>query len=910
MNDSINSLLTQTINFTNIQVILVNDGSTDETEEICLKYKNKYQKNIIYIKIEHSGVSQARNIGMNYATGTFINFLDSDDKWDYQAFHHILFFFKNFPDINFVAGRIKFFEADNHYHPLDYKFYKTRIVNLTKEYNSIHLSASSSVFRKSLLENNFFEKNILFCEDARFVNNILLVNPVMGLIKEAIYNYRRRADFSSAIQKQKQNLNFYLGTPLLVFNYLINRSKELYNEIIPFIQFLIAYDILFRIQSPAFKFLDSNNLKKYFLLIDNLLKQIDDKYILEQKILSGKYKLFMLSKKYHKDLRYEIKFKNNSFIYFNNSIIDLQIETNIIVLKHLNIKNDILYLEALDNFWLPKENYNFFYKIENKIYSPKYIENSNYDFITMYGVIEKGRIISFEIPIEKKNESHILYLYIAYLHKNIEIFPSLGKFSHIPPISNGYYVSENYIIKFIEKRIFIFNYSKKLENKLEKQYCYELQKKKKDYIIKIRNHIKYRNKIKNFKKGDIWLINDRRDRAGDNGEYFFRYLKKKNPSGIKAYFTIEKNSHDFKRLQKFGDIIDLNSYKYKIFVLKAKKIISSISSKLLYNPFNNDQIYIRDLLNYDIIFLQNGIIKDDLSKYLNKFDNNFNLFVTSSKREYNSILNYKYGYSKTNIILTGMPRYDNLRTIKNNNDNKKKIIILPTWRISILGARNLIADEMKYSEMFIFTQFFKFYNNLINDKMLLLKMKQYNYTGTLCLHPFFELQWIDFTQNEIFSIMKKCKYQKLLMEASLLITDYSSIFFDFAFLRKPVIYTHFDYEEYRKTQYDKGYFDYNLDGFGPICKDIDCTINEIIFEMEHNCMIKKKFLMRINRFFAFSDQNNSDRIFSEIIKNKRDDIINENPYDNMFFILLIFLIFYKLIRILSNTNTSDKFEKF
>ena len=219
------------------------------------------------------------------------------------------------------------------------------------------------------------------------------------------------------------------------------------------------------------------------------------------------------------------------------------------------------------------------------------------------------------------------------------------------------------------------------------------------------------------------------------------------------------------------------------------------------------------------------------------------------------ILNYKYGYNKTNIILTGMPRYDNLKKLENNNDDKKKIIILPTWRISILGARNLIPYGKEHSEIFIFTQFFKFYNNLINDKRLLLIMKQYNYTGILCLHPFFESQWIDFKQNEIFSIMEKCEYQKLLLEASLLITDYSSIFFDFAYLRKPVIYTHFDYEEYRKTQYDKGYFDYNLDGFGPICKDIDCTINEIIFEMEHNCMIRKKFLLRINDFFTFFNEN-------------------------------------------------------
>ena len=882
---------------------MINDGSTDETEEICLKYQTIYKKNIIYIRIEHSGVSKARNVGMNYANGTFINFLDSDDKWDHQAFEYILLFFKNFPDVDFVAGRIKFFEAENGYHPLDYKFYQTRIVNLNEEYNCIQLSASSAIFRKSILEGKNFEENILFCEDARFVNSILLVNPKMGLIKEAIYNYRRRSDFTSAVQKQKQNLNFYLGTPNLVFNYLVERSKKIYNEVIPFIQFLIGYDILFRIQSPAYKFLDANNLKKYILLIDKLLKQINDKYILEQKILNDKYKLFILSKKYHRDLRYDFKYENNSFFYLNNKVIDLQTEKKIIELRVINMKNDKLYLEALDSFWIPREQYNFFCKIENKTYIPNYSENPNYDFITMYGVSLKGRIISFEIPLEIMDKPQILYFYISYLHNNIEIFPFLGMFSHIPPISHGYYVSENYIIKFIEKHLIIFRYSRQLENEFEHQYCYELQRVKKNYIIKIRNHLKYRNTIDYYKLREIWIINDRRDRAADNGEFFFRYLRMKNPKGIKAYFAIEKNSYDFKRLQKIGNIIDLNSNRYKIIALKTNKIISSISDNWVYNPLNNNQIYIRDLLNFEIIFLQNGIIKDDLSKYLNKFDKNFNLFVTSSEREYKSILEYKYGYNKNNVILTGMPRYDNLLRLKNKIDNKKNIIIMPTWRINIQGSRDLLPSKIKHSEIFKYTKFFKFYNNLINDERLLLIMKQNNYTGTFCLHPFFEAQWIDFTQNEIFSILEKCDYQELLLEGSLLITDYSSIFFDFGFLRKPVIYTHFDYEEYRNTHYKKGYFNYNLDGFGPICRDINCTVNEIIFELENNCLLRKKFLLRINKFFKFSDENSSERIFHEIIKTKSKIIIKYRNSKFFYFVFVMtFILFFKIIKRLKTIN--------
>jgi len=80
------------------------------------------------------------------------------------------------------------------------------------------------------------------------------------------------------------------------------------------------------------------------------------------------------------------------------------------------------------------------------------------------------------------------------------------------------------------------------------------------------------------------------------------------------------------------------------------------------------------------------------------------------------------------------------------------------------------------------------------------------------------------------------------MSSSLLITDYSNLFFDFAYLKKPIIYTQFDYEEYRKTQYKKGYFDYTIHGFGPVCYNLECTITKIISKLAGNCNLEKKYL--------------------------------------------------------------------
>ena len=355
-----------------------------------------------------------------------------------------------------------------------------------------------------------------------------------------------------------------------------------------------------------------------------------------------------MSKKYHKDLRYDVILKNESFIYANHILIDLKNNKDLVTWKFVKIKDEILHLEGKDNFWMPRDKYFYFCKLGNKTFFPKYYEYSGYDFITMYGIIEKGRIDNFDILLEHVNKQ-IFRFYISYNDIIIEIFPSLGWFAHIPSIDNGYYISGNYIAKYFNKTLIIFRYKKELEKLFEEEYCKELIKIGKNNIIKLRKeNIEFRNEIK---KNEIWIICDRPDKAGDNGEYFFRYLKTKNPKGIIPYFVIRQNCPYFRRLKGLGNVLNLLSDEYLKIFLKADKIITSMSNSWADNPFGQDRKYIRDLFHFDLIFLQYGITKDDVSIYLNRFQKNYSLFITSIKKEYKSILNFKYYYNKNNVVL-------------------------------------------------------------------------------------------------------------------------------------------------------------------------------------------------------------------------------------------------------------------
>ena len=109
LEETIESVVNQTIGFDNIQMILVNDGSPDNSEEICLKYKEKYPDNVVYVKQENAGVSSARNNGLKHATGKYVNFFDSDDIWDKNAYEKAIKFLDSNLSVDLVAFRLKFF---------------------------------------------------------------------------------------------------------------------------------------------------------------------------------------------------------------------------------------------------------------------------------------------------------------------------------------------------------------------------------------------------------------------------------------------------------------------------------------------------------------------------------------------------------------------------------------------------------------------------------------------------------------------------------------------------------------------------------------------------------------------------------------------------------------------------------
>lgn len=378
------------------------------------------------------------------------------------------------------------------------------------------------------------------------------------------------------------------------------------------------------------------------------------------------------------------------------------------------------------------------------------------------------------------------------------------------------------------------------------------------FIIRIIYFIKL-----NTKEKPIWLISDRPNAAGDNGQALFEYLLKNNDSAADVYFLISRKAKEYKKLKSKGSVIPFGGIKHKVYFLLADKIISSHADTETTNPFGRQVNKYLNLFNFDFVFLQHGVIRHDLSSWLNRFEKNIALFIASSSKEKKLILSHPYFYRNEQIAVTGLPRHDKLKS-----QSKRKIIIAPTYRNFLVNTRANKYGERSYDVNFKNSEYFNFYNSFINNRELIEALESHNATAEFYLHPVFKQQAKDFDSNKTCAIMPyPYDYKKAVSEGAMLISDHSSLVFDFAYLKKPVLYAHFDADKfYNGHSFAKPQsFDEERDGFGQVCQDADSLLRATTKLIKDDFAISEEYTKRAQEYFDFHDSKNSERVYKAIL---------------------------------------------
>lgn len=857
LKEAVESLEKQTIGFERIQLIMVDDGSTDGCGAICDSYKEKHPDNVVVIHKENGGLSSARNAGLEYIEGRYVSFFDPDDTLSYDTFQKVMSFMDSHMDVDISCVPIYYFGNQEGPHFLNDKFEKgTRVADLTDNSNSkcMLLSAATAFYRVSVAKKLKFDTLLCTAEDAKENLKILLDNPRLGLIANTRYNYRKHGN--SILDKSSYIPAWYLTYLERFSKWILDIAEEKYGYLPRFVQNVVMYDLQWKLQQSHLPegVLNGDEERKYRTLLFETVSRIDDDIIMAQNALSNDRKFYLLAQKRSNSPGLSTKYDLKQVLSDLTTMISfIRNEKNAVVVEGYQVC-------PIEGDGKPE--------IQGVLNDSSYIKagilNYKEDIFLVDIQIASRLYFRIEVPVAVLKEKRQIVLAFESIYNGYHVRQGNVRTGRYSPVSakmdKSWYTKNGVLIRpsdnalqlswigkhhgFVDLyRELLFLRQISLQNRTGSQ---------KALICRCLYHF-----LKPLTPDNIWLITDKADRADDNGEAFFKYLRSLGKkAGCRPVFAIGKSSPDYERIEKIGLVVPYMSWRYKLIHLLAEHTISAYSHDEISSPYRDYSHYYGDLLQRNkVIFLQHGIIKDDLSRGLNRFHKNFALFVTSVERERESIAKGNYGYSPEQVILTGLPRYDLLY-----NDRKNYITVMPTWYRKLCGR--FIAEESRWELLpgFEESEYYLFYTGLLTDERLLDEADRKGYKIRFLPHPVF-LPYVDrFKVDPRVEVLHSdVTYKKVFAESALITTDYSSVAFDFAYLEKPIVYTQFE-----ENHYAEGYFDYESDGFGEIEHTIEGTVNRLIEYMENDCKLKEKYADRIHSFFKYHDKNNCERVFRAI----------------------------------------------
>lgn len=826
------SIINQTVDFSeSIEIILVDDGSVDNSSEVIKKWAARYPLNIRYLYQKNAGQGAARNLGLRYAKNEWVSFIDADDFIAYDYFEKIdESIFKAAPKtpLKLISANYIFYYEDtdtvSDTHPLRFRFAKGDcILPATDLGKHIILNVNCVLFKRTRL----IEHDIKFnheikpgFEDSHFVNKYLigLDDGFVAFLKEPQYFYRKREDGSSTLDTAWDHPGRYNQQLRLGVLEIIEDCIRKYGHVKEFIQRTALYDI-----SWHFKRLVNNENKLFFLNSEqkenykNSIKEVMS-HISKETIVS-----FELA---------------GIWFYQKLGLLSLY--------KSTQPDFTIIYIDGFDNV---KDMVKLRYFNAN----PKCSERFSWDnkpTIPIYSTVMRHNFLDETFIYER-----IVWLRIGDVkHLNITISNLSTRIS-----LRG---------KQHHKGVSVLDIRTAFENSLVENDTFPQE------AVDLRNKSRTNETV--LKYGNCWLLMDRNTQADDNAEHLYRYIQK-NQHNTRAFFVLNDTSPDWKRLKNDGfQLIPFGSEEHRLALLNASHLISSHADHYVFGGL--EKKWFGDLLKYRFTFLQHGIIKDDLSNWLNSKP--IDCFITSTHAEFQSIAGEgPYKFTQKDVVLAGLARHDNLKDISGETDNI--ILITPTWRSNLVGASTGTGNEREFNQNFSKTLYAESWRGILHSDELKRLSEIYGYQIVFFPHANIQPYISTFETPDYITIKSHTageSIQALLSRASIVVTDYSSIVFDVATLDRAVVYFQFDsHETFNGGHiYRPGYFDYHKDGFGPVCENPDEVIRSLEEILNNEGRPNAHYLKRMRDTFAFDDTNSCQRTYKAIDKLEQSTVTIEN----------------------------------
>lgn len=363
---------------------------------------------------------------------------------------------------------------------------------------------------------------------------------------------------------------------------------------------------------------------------------------------------------------------------------------------------------------------------------------------------------------------------------------------------------------------------------------------------------------------EIWLVGERGgDSIQDTGRQFFCWAHE-NRKGKNVWFVTKEKNICQMPAQFTEKILKYGSLKHFIYLFSARVLIYNDSHKDVFYHWKRLVETNKLPKPKKHIFLQHGIIATSrIHGYYNyaamiERHQPADMFVVSSRQE-KEFVSKEMGHPVNNVVVTGLSRYDKLPVPSEALTQAQPVILfIPTWRNWL---------RWNTDAAFLGSRFYKEIFNWLQSSELQDLLEHTGAKMEILMHHAFSQFAQHFkdvtTANITLTDMNACNVQEKLISAGMLITDYSSIGFDFAYMEKPVIYFQFDREEFLAA---KGgtFIDLTKDLPGPVVRTSQRLETEIKNIIADGWRMSESSKERASKFFDYRDQHNSSRIFSAI----------------------------------------------
>ncbi len=812
------SLTGQSLDFkTHIEVIAVDDGSTDGSAKIIKAWQRRHPDNVRYLHKSNGGPASARNLGLAHATHPWLTFIDADDFVDRAYFAEVADAIRRSgaDRVMMVSCNTIFHMdadgSDRDLHPLRFRFARgEQAVPIPELGRSIQLNTNSAFFRRSVVADAglAFDSSVRpGFEDAHFVGRYLLAAPpgLALFLPQARYFYRKRGDGSSIVDGFEANPEWYGDHLRYGYLGLLEAARARDTPIPRFVQDMVLYSLSWKLnhivdRPEVLTFLGEDRRRRFLELVRAVLDLIDVDAVMEY------------------------------------AVTDLPFAWRVGLLNVFKDADPPVQLAEIDAF----DERAGLARVVTCTRSPEPATVLHLDRHPVAPAVAKVRRRDFAGE--------------AFAWEHIHWVPVSGD-GRLDVAVNG----KPAILSVRNRRFRDGATVGDIRAALRPRVVPEAAMP--EEVRMLRTLARSPRVMADFR--DAWLFIDRDSEADDSAEHLYRHVRAHRPD-INAFFILARDCAHWRRLAAEGfRLIAFNDPEHALALMNAAHLVSSYADHYVTGYL--DRPYFGDLLGYRFTYLRHGISRDDTSAWLN--GQSIDCLIATTPAEYEAIVRdgSSYRFTRREVALTGLPRHDAL--LAGNSTERRFVVIMPTWRSALTGPALGAGNARSVDPAFFASEFARRWTGFLRSPRLA-ALKERGYEIVFVPHPNLE-QYLDrLGVPEVVTVRRfseGASINAVFQKCAVFVTDYSSKAFDLALLEKLVVYYQFDAETFFGGGHmgRAGYFDYRRDGFGPVAEDEDAAFDAVEAALAGG--LQGQYRERARATFPFRDGRNAERALAAIL---------------------------------------------